>query len=80
MHYFWKKKKKTTTTTTKEKKKYSVASQATMFRRELNLPGTCERSSSCLYQKSPKKQSAMPKINWNKAGKVNQCMDNTQKE
>ena len=27
-----------------------------------------------------KKPSAIPKINWNKNGKLNQCMGNTQKE
>ena len=64
------------------KKKYSAASLATRLRKELNRPeavGTWERSSNCLCQLN-KNQNAMPKINWNKNGKINQCMGNTLKK
>ena len=63
----------------KAKKKYSVASQATVFRRELNLPETLEPENEVptgyarnVKQKA-KHQAQVQLKEW-------ECMGNTQKE
>ena len=55
-----------------------------MFIREINFPETLEPENKApiFYARKVKKkksQSAMPKISWNKGGKINQCMENNPK-
>ena len=64
------------------KKKYLVASQASMFRREIELPETLqpETEAPTMPEKISEKQSANPKINWSKNVKMNKCTGNAPKE
>ena len=67
----------------KAKRKYSVASQATVFRRELNLPEVVEAENEVptVYARNVKQKAKhQAQVQLKQKWKITQCMGNTQKE
>ena len=75
--------KKTKQNKKRTKKKYSVPSQATMLKRELNFPETLEPENKAptVYARKVKQKAKLHAQDQlkQKNGKINQCMGNTQK-